>query len=580
VLSPQPLGIWSGPAGELILPETGFDEGRALARILRGELEGIPEAWAFFSHAVHGDADAALAAIAGDDPIAAYNRFVFTSAREDFDDLRLRATGDLASLARLAAYRRGFLASPPQPRSSDAVVLANLLAGRAFARRASEQEGALDDLRAAADAASGDSPLLGARYLSDWVALADEGSADPEALFAALRRARELARDSALAETKAELALQYGMLCQSAAGERKALLLEAVQAYQEALAIFRPQGPFAERYALAHMNLAVAYLAMPADGEAAHLRPAIAIQSLREALKVFTRETNPYWWATATTNLATALQEAPTQRPAEHHREAVALYDQVLDVRRVERDSIAIARVQANAGNALVRLGEHALAVPRLEEAMQLFESEGDAEAARAVRALLGEAMTRSHGPKAGGEVDFEVPARRADEALEAVRKLEDEDARKKALELKEALEGLTRAGLVSLVRAIRADERGRELVRGALERPEVYALLTMHGIIRPSPAHRVAAVIEELRPGVRSHGGDVELLRVEGDVAIVRLSGACAGCSSAAQTLKDGIESAVCARVPEIVRVEHEGAPPESDALPAGLVVLDASPA
>jgi Fe-S cluster biogenesis protein NfuA/tetratricopeptide (TPR) repeat protein len=579
VLTPQPLGIWSGPAGELLLPEIPAGEGAALARLLRGELGDLPAAWTFFAHAVRGDADAALAAIEGDDALAAYNRFVFTSAREAFDDLRLRATGDLASLVRLAAYRRGFIAAPPQPRSSDPVILATLLAGEAFARRAVEDDGPLDGLRAAAEAASAASPLLAARYYSDWVALAGEGTADPDVLLQALRRARELARGSALAETKAELALQYGMLCQASAGERKALLLEAVAAYQEALAVFRREGEFAERYALAHMNLAVAYLAMPGEGEAAHLRPAIAIGSLREALKVFARDTNPYWWATATMNLATALQEAPTARPAEHLTEAVALYDDVLDVRRVERDPIAIARTQANAGNALVRLGEFVRAVPRLEEAAQLFEAEGDTAAAAAVRAVLKEAMTRSHEPKREAEVDFDVVARRADEALEAVRALEDEPARAKALALKDALEALTRSGLVALVRAVREDERGRELLRAALERPEVYALLTMHGIIRPSSAHRVAAVIEELRPGVRSHGGDVELVRVEGNVAIVRMSGACSGCGSAAQTLKVGIEAAVCARVPEIVRVEQESEP-ASDPLPAGFAVLDASPA
>jgi len=39
------------------------------------------------------------------------------------------------------------------------------------------------------------------------------------------------------------------------------------------------------------------------------------------------------------------------------------------------------------------------------------------------------------------------------------------------------------------------------------------------------------------------------ELLRVEGNVAVVRLHGACVGCNAAAQTLKDGIEVAVRAR-------------------------------
>ena len=177
--------------------------------------------------------------------------------------------------------------------------------------------------------------------------------------------------------------------------------------------------------------------------------------------------------------------------------------------------------------------------------------------------------------------MEFDDVARRADDALAAVRALEDESARETSLELKDAVDALTRAGLVALVRAVREDERGRELLRDALERPEVYALLTMHGIIRPSTAHRVAEAIDSVRPGVQSHGGDVELLRVEGNVAVVRLHGACVGCNAAAQTLKDGIEVAVRARVPEIVHVEAESGPDETqnDPLPAGFSLLDASP-
>ena len=569
MLTPQPLGIWPGVAGELLLPRTGDDDGTALARVMRGDLSAVPAPWTFFVHAVQGEEEAALAAVEGDDAVAAYNRFVLTSAREAFDELRLAATGDLALLLRLAAFRRGFIAVPPQPRATGHVVVhATLLAGQAFARRAIDEAAPVDELCAAAELVRDASPLLAARYYSDWVALAGDG-ADADAQLAALRRARELVRDCALEETKAELAFQYAMLCQASAGERKALLLEAVAAYQESLGVFRREGAFAERYALANMNLAVAYLAMPGEGDAAHLRPAIAIQSLREALKVFTRDTNPYWWATATMNLATALQEAPTARPAEHLNEAVALYDDVLDVRRVERDAIAIARTQANAGNALVHLGEFARAIPRLEEAAQLFETEDDAAAAAAVRAVLHEAIVRSHEPKPGTEPGFDELAQRADDALAAVRALADEEARGQGLALKDALDALVRAGLVSLVRAIREDERGRELLRAALQHPDVYALLTMHGIVRPSTAHRVAAAVETLRPGVSERGCTLDFVRIDGNVAVVRLRG------GSAEELAAGVDAAIRARVPEIVRVQREG-----DELPVGFVVLDASPA
>lgn len=48
----------------------------------------------------------------------------------------------------------------------------------------------------------------------------------------------------------------------------------------------------------------------------------------------------------------------------------------------------------------------------------------------------------------------------------------------------------------------------------------------------------RIRALIDEMRPTFRRDGGDIELVRVEGTKVIVHLSGACAGCMLAGQTL------------------------------------------
>ena len=48
----------------------------------------------------------------------------------------------------------------------------------------------------------------------------------------------------------------------------------------------------------------------------------------------------------------------------------------------------------------------------------------------------------------------------------------------------------------------------------------------------------RIRALIDEMRPTFRRDGGDIELVRVEGTRVIVHLSGACAGCMLAGQTL------------------------------------------
>lgn len=72
--------------------------------------------------------------------------------------------------------------------------------------------------------------------------------------------------------------------------------------------------------------------------------------------------------------------------------------------------------------------------------------------------------------------------------------------------------------------------------------------------------ARRVQEVIDhKVLPVVGSHGGWIELDRVEGDTAYVRLGGGCQGCASATFTLKEGIESVITKEIDEIARVVDE---------------------
>ncbi len=58
------------------------------------------------------------------------------------------------------------------------------------------------------------------------------------------------------------------------------------------------------------------------------------------------------------------------------------------------------------------------------------------------------------------------------------------------------------------------------------------------------------------LRTYVASHGGRIELESVQDAVVTVRLIGACQGCASAGQTLREGIEQQLRSEYPEIVGV------------------------
>jgi Fe-S cluster biogenesis protein NfuA len=55
-----------------------------------------------------------------------------------------------------------------------------------------------------------------------------------------------------------------------------------------------------------------------------------------------------------------------------------------------------------------------------------------------------------------------------------------------------------------------------------------------------------VEAVVARIRPAIVADGGDIELLGVDGAIARVRLTGACAGCPMAHMTLYLGLENAL----------------------------------
>lgn len=57
----------------------------------------------------------------------------------------------------------------------------------------------------------------------------------------------------------------------------------------------------------------------------------------------------------------------------------------------------------------------------------------------------------------------------------------------------------------------------------------------------------------EQVDPVLSQHFGGAQLTKVEDGVAYVRLTGACAGCPSAQDTLEEVVKDFVCGGVPQI---------------------------
>ncbi len=173
---------------------------------------------------------------------------------------------------------------------------------------------------------------------------------------------------------------------------------------------------------------------------------------------------------------------------------------------------------------------------------------------------------------------ELQMLAERVDQAVAEVRNL-DQEAQRKALALKSSIEEFHKAGLTKIVQRLKADPRGKELLFELAEDPSVYALFAMHGLVRADLATRVSRVVEMLRPYLRSHGGDVELVEISADTARIRLTGACNGCSMPAQTLRDNFEEALKHNVPEIRNIEVVPSDPSPALIPLESLTAHSAP-
>jgi len=68
----------------------------------------------------------------------------------------------------------------------------------------------------------------------------------------------------------------------------------------------------------------------------------------------------------------------------------------------------------------------------------------------------------------------------------------------------------------------------------------------------------KVQKALDKVRPMLQQDGGDVELVEVDEDTGIVKvtLTGACQGCPMSQITLKSGIERYLKNEIPEVTSV------------------------
>ena len=66
-----------------------------------------------------------------------------------------------------------------------------------------------------------------------------------------------------------------------------------------------------------------------------------------------------------------------------------------------------------------------------------------------------------------------------------------------------------------------------------------------------------IKATIKKIRPYLNADGGDLDYIKFEDGIVYVRLLGACIGCSSAGDTITNGVEALLLEEVPGVIGVE-----------------------
>ncbi len=125
-------------------------------------------------------------------------------------------------------------------------------------------------------------------------------------------------------------------------------------------------------------------------------------------------------------------------------------------------------------------------------------------------------------------------------------------------------------AKMLADVAALGADGKG--LIDAWSRDPMLSAALLLYDLHPVDMENRVLAALQQVRPYLKSHGGNVEFLGLVEGVVHLRLQGHCHGCPSSAATLRGTIEKAIYEAAPDVAGIQVEGAVAEpAGAMPGG---------
>ncbi len=161
----------------------------------------------------------------------------------------------------------------------------------------------------------------------------------------------------------------------------------------------------------------------------------------------------------------------------------------------------------------------------------------------------------------AADENEFRSRMQKIETLIQEIDRFRDPAAREHARQIVQSLMDLHGTGIGRMLEHIAsAGEAGQSIIDSLAQDDLVGNLLLLYGLHPLDVETRVGQALKKVRPYLHSHGGNVELLRVEGDIVHLQMQGSCHGCPSSAVTLKDAIEQAIYEAAPDVTAIRVEG--------------------
>lgn len=163
-------------------------------------------------------------------------------------------------------------------------------------------------------------------------------------------------------------------------------------------------------------------------------------------------------------------------------------------------------------------------------------------------------------------ELETRDMAKRLQELIEQIQTQPNPAAKALLQECLQSLLAFYGDGLSRILKQVQASgAEGKKILDRLLKDQTISGLLLIHGL-HPVPLEtRLRGALEKVRPYMQSHGGNIELLSLDNELARVRLQGTCKTCPSSSVTLELAVRRAVEEACPDLAGFEVSADVPEN---------------